>query len=268
MKRIAFTIADENNMQLANNMINSLRKFHSEEELPVHIVSGEELQNYLKQDPHFFYRATPIMAKKFMEEGYDYVLKLDADQIIMGDLDYVLNSEGWEVGTVINVNRVDPPKFGWIGLFSLVAPQEYFNCGLVAMKSKEFVDHWHSLCFSQYFERMPYREQGFLNLLTHFGTYKVKCFDHYDKIYDYGAWHGLLAKGEGMRMKLVDGKVILPRGEDDDQGYPDRDVEIKVYHFAGGGYDSKNHRIYFPEELINHIDWLISDERKKEPEKS
>ena len=258
MKIIAFVIADDENLPLAKKMINSLRKFHSEEELPVHIVTGDELKQYREDDRQFFYRATPIVAEKFIDD-YDMVLKLDADQIILGSLDFVLNSTGWDIGTVYNWNRVDPEKYGLVQVWD-VSPTQYFNCGFVAMRSKEFVLHWLQLCKSNHFDKYQYREQDLLNILTHYGNYKVKCFDDYDMMYEYSAWHGLRVKGETMKMVLRDNKVILPKGDDN---YPVRDVEIKVWHEAGGNNGTKgNYRLYFNEDMIAHIDYLVGEEKK------
>ena len=251
MKKIVVTIADGNNIELANNMVNSLRKFHSEEELPVYVVTGDELQAYLNEDPHFFYRATPILGERFLKE-YDLVIKMDADQIVLGDLSYIW-STNYDIGTVLNINRVDPKRYGFVTTAS-IDPTEYFNCGLVAMRSKDFVNHWKNLCFSQHFGRLQFREQDLLNIICHYGQYKVKCFDYYDEMNNYYAWHGLVSKGETVRAKIIGKDVVIPRGDD---GYPDRDVRLKVFHFAGGGNESRNYRLWFNEELINYIDELV-----------
>lgn len=251
---ICFTIADEKNMPITRRMINSLRKFHSEKELPLVIVGGDDLSQRLEKDRSFFYRSTPVIARELIKE-YEYVLKLDGDQLILGSLDFILSRRDFDVGTVSNYNRIDPPKYGLVTCAG-IPPEMYYNAGLVAMRSEEFISHWHNLCFSPFFNNLQYREQDLLNIMCHFGTWKVRHFDQYDPVYDYTAWHGLAAKGEGLKMKLVDGKVMLPKAED---GYPNRDVEIKVYHFAGGGNESKNYRLCFDEELIKHIDWLVSN---------
>ena len=79
-------------------------------------------------------------------------------------------------------------------------------------------------------------------------------------LHDISSWWGLIAKGEGMRMEKVTGGVKLSKGVDN---YPDRDVDVKLYHFAGGGHEPKNHRILFNEEIISYIDWLQSDDNSK-----
>lgn len=256
---IAFTIADETNLPYAKLFINSLRKFHSEEELPLKLYGPEEIKD-LARDPNFFYRATPQIAKDLIKE-YDTVLKFDCDQLVLGDLKHILSLKDYDAGVVYNLNRVDPPMYGEVGL-ATIAPSEYFNNGFVAIKSEAFVKHWWKLCNVGHFQRMPYREQGFLNILGHYGDYKVRCFDDYDPVYGYSAWHGLRAKGEGMKMKVHDGKVILPKSED---GYPDRDKEIKLYHWGGGNTPNKlNYRTVFSDEVVEFIDGLVKEDGKKE----
>lgn len=254
MKKIAFTIADDANLPLAKQMINTLRKFHSEEELPVHIVTGEELSGHLRDDPHFFYRATPVIAQKLFAQGYDLVIKMDADQLVLGDISYIWDQTSYDVGTVLNINRVDPITYGHISTCT-IDPSKYFNAGLVAMRNREFVNHWSDLCFSEHFGRLQFREQDLLNIICHYGKYKVICFDHYDELNDYYAWHGLVSKGETPRAILKGNDVVIPRGDDN---YPDRDTILKIWHTAGGSNEVKvNFRTAFSEELIKYIEGLI-----------
>lgn len=255
-KQIAFTIADDNNLPFAKKMINSLRKFHSEEELPVRLVSGDELKRYL-QDPHFFYRATPILASELIKD-YDLVLKLDADQIITGDLNHVLNDTSYDVGTVLNFNRVDYQTFGPITTYNIDCTT-YMNCGFVAMRSEAFIEHWKKLCMTpERFETLQYREQDLLNILYYYGDYKVKCFDHPDPLTGEANWNGLICKGESLKMKLKDGKVLLPKADD---GYPTQDVVVKAFHWAGPNIEKFSYRTQFPEEIIKHFDWLVSEKK-------
>lgn len=246
-KIIAFTCCDRANEPYARMLVNSFKKFHPDIEIRVY---GEaEIAKF--KDPHFFYRQKAVIAKELIGE-YDLVLGLDADQIITGSLDHIFEGK-YDVGVVYNWNRVDPPVYGEIGLMT-IQPKEYYNCGLVAMRSKEFVSHWYDLCYSHHFEHMPFREQGFLNLITHYGNYQVKCFDDYDALTDTATWNGLMSKGEWNKCIVKDGKLILPASED---GYPKRDVEIKVIHWAGGSEAVKmNYRAYFSEEAIEYLDNL------------
>lgn len=258
MKPVAlFTIADSKHKDILAMFVNSLRKFHTEEELPLIVIGDDEIKKY--NDPNFFYRATPIIANELLSE-YELVIKADCDQIVMGRLDHIYKDDfDWDVATVLNINRIDPSMYGNVTCCN-IPPQQYYNCGLVAMKSKRFVQHWLNLCYSEHFGRFQFREQDLLNILCHFGEYQVKCLDRADAFKEQ-TWNGLVAKGEGVHMYLDDkGRVILPRGED---GYPDRNVIVKLYHFAGGNNEAKmNYRTHFNEDMIKYIAYLVSEEKK------
>ncbi len=247
-KVVVFTIADNNNLKYAKALESSFKHFHPD--IPFIIYGQEELDK--NPDPLKFYRATPYYARELIKE-YDLVLKLDCDQLILGNLDYVFTQE-YDVGSVLNINRVDPQRYGVVQGWGII-PQQYVNCGFVAMRSKEFVDHWWKLCNSEHFERMQYKEQDLLNILFYYGNYKTICFDHYDAVNNYSAWHGLVAKGEGVHAVIKDSKIIVPKGRD---GYPDKDVELKAYHWAGGSNELKmDYQKHFTEEVIEYIDTIL-----------
>lgn len=253
MKRkpvVFYTIADSKNHGYYETLKKSFKHFHPDIDL---IRYGDkELEPLLKKDNHFFYRATPHFAKELIEK-YELVVKIDADSLVLGDLDYILTSE-YEVGTVLNWNRVDPKTFGEIGLLT-IPPQMYFNNGLVAMRSKRFIDNWYNLCQSYHFEGMPYREQGFLNILTHYSDYKTRCFDYPDETNDVWNWYGLISKGEWIRATVKDGSVIVPEGED---GFPKHDMTIKAIHWGEGETPNKmNYKTRFREDVVNYIDNIL-----------
>lgn len=244
MKTIAFTTCDANNEKYAVMLEKSFKKFHPDIELKV--IKGEELGRYLKDDPSFFYRQKPVLMEKFFNEGYELVIGLDSDQIVCGDLNEMLESK-YDVAVVHNWNRTDPKMYGEVGLATIV-PQEYFNCGLVAVQSPEFVKQWKKLCFSHHFDRMPYREQGFLNLLAHYSNFNVKDLDV------GGSFYGLASKGEWDKCVMKEGKVVLPASD-----YLLADKFIKIIHWAGGNSPIKmNYRVYFSEECSNYLDNLVS----------
>lgn len=266
---IFYTVAgNEENMKYATMMVNSLKKFHPKS--PIKIFDAKDLEERGGLKANYF-KLTPLIAKELITE-YELVIRLDADQIILGDLHYVLEQK-YDIGTVLNINRVDPSKYGVVGLMSnaphvqtgqsnwLMLPNEYYNCGFVAMRSEDFVNHWWELCNSKYFDRLQYREQDVLNYLTIFGRYTSLCFDHYNEKEKYYAWHGLIAKGEESKAILKGKDVVIPMGKDN---YPDRDVLFKVWHMAGGsGSPKMNYNIHFSKEVAKHIDYLVSDKNSK-----
>jgi len=258
--RVAFVIADDKNLPDARMMINSLRKFHNEEFLPLILYGQKELDEI--KDEHKFYRSTPMFAKDLIDE-YELVLKLDCDQIIMGNLDFIFTMKDYDVGSVFNINRVDPEKYGYISVAG-IHPAEYVNCGLVSMRSKKFIDHWWRLCNEPCFHRLQYKEQDLLNILMQYGDYKIRNFDVYDPIFNYSAWHGLVSKGEWDKAEIRGKNVVIPKGKDN---YPDMDILLKVIHWAGGGHEKRmNYKIFFQEEVISYIDYLVSDNTEKTKE--
>lgn len=261
---VALCIADKNNIPYATSMINSLRKFH---DWPVILVTNEQDKTKLPKDviledlskymvdQAFFYRATPILGEKFLDE-YELVLKIDADSLILGDLSHVLNTKDYDVGTVINWNRFDQQHYplvqGW-GIF----PAEYFNCGLVAMRSKKFAHDWKMLCFTPQFDRLQYKEQDLLNALCYFGNYNVRCFDIGDPKLDTNAWYGLISKGEVNRSIIKDNKIIIPKGFGTTP-FPPSDIELKVFHMGGGvGAKKDNFAAFFPPDVMEYINTKI-----------
>lgn len=250
-KIIIFTIADKENEPYAKMFENSLRKFHSEDEVAYLLVDEDKVKSY--NDPHFFYRAKSIIAKELIGK-YDLIIGMDCDQIVTGSLDYLF-TEQYDVGVVLNINREDPKKYGLVTTAG-VQPNEYFNAGLIAMRNTKFIEHFYRLCHSKYFERFQYREQDLLNIICHFGEYEAICFDYYNPSKDYYAWHGLVSKGEWNKMIMRGDDMILPKGDDN---YPDHELKIKVIHWAGGKEGKKmNYRTKFNEDCITRLDYLTS----------
>lgn len=222
----------ERNQRFLKQCLSSLKKFHPDLEVRV-------FDNPVPTDKDFWYRATPILAKQLFEEGYEQVIKLDVDQIVLGSLADILDIQTkFDVGVVLN-----DPTFP-IRLWDLQWP--YFNNGLVIMRSKEFVDHWFKLCFSPHFVNYQFREQDMLNLL---------CSDYFDylalplegdKI--YGEW----AKPNWAKTYLKDNKVMLKLDN------PEREVQICMYHSGGGeSPDKGNYKIRFPGDVSRYMDTLI-----------
>lgn len=244
MKKIVFTIADDNNLKYAENMEKSLRKFHSKEELPLLVVSGDDLKKRLALDQFFYYRATPIIASE-LSSDYDVIIKIDADSFITGDI-----SEAWkqdsDVSVVLNSNPKEAVAYPYTILD--IPMFEYVNCGFVVMKNKKFIEHWKKLCLSRHFMNYQMREQDLLNILCHYGDYVVVLLDGGDSLW------GLSSKGYWQYITVEKDKLILHPTE----GYPLVSKYIKVIHWAGGNDPQKmNYRTRFKPEAVKYIDNLI-----------
>jgi hypothetical protein len=241
MKTCFFTIADNNNLKYANMAINSLKKFHPD--IPHFLFGQEGIDKIL--DPHKFYRMYAQFGER-LSKDYDLVCNLDADSIVTGSLDHIINDESFELGGVLNNNKIDPP----ISLFDIPSPL-YINAGFVAVRSPRVWNWWNKLNFSSNFDKHQYREQDMLNIIFHYGDFRTKIFDFSEK------WHGLIHKGQWNKFVLKDGQLILPKTE----GICDEDKEIKIIHWAGGNVPKMNYHVYFTPEVVSYLDSLVKGDK-------
>ena len=246
MKRAFFTIADKNNLQYYELMKNSLSKFTDD---PLILIDEEKIKQL--GDPHFYYRATPIIAKALFKEGYDQLCKLDCDQLILGNLDHIWADE-YDVACVYNSNPREDKAYPI--RFMDVHPFSYVNCGFVVLKSKAFVEQWLNLCMSEHFNNFQYREQDLLNLMVWYmserfgGPYKVKFLDEGPK------WHGLIWRQYEPQVIVRDNKLILPKNDE----WNKEDKELVCWHAAGGQTPNKmNYRTRFQSDVIKYINSLV-----------
>ena len=245
MNKAYFTISDRNNLPHYEKLKNSLAKFNTAG-IPLILIDEEKVAKF--NDPHFYYRATPLIAKELKKQGYEYIVKIDADSLILGDLDHVWKAlYDVDVAVVQNSNPREAKNYP-VTVWDIDV-QRYVNCGFVGMHSEEFIDHWLEKCYTPAFYRYQFREQDILNILVYWGNYKVEWLDSGDK------FHGLVAKQYEPQMILKDGKVILPQSEE----WPkDGDKQIVCYHFAGGNDPNKgNYRNKFQPEVVKYIDELV-----------
>ena len=214
-----------------------------------------DLDPYLK-DPQFYFRQKPVLMEPLLDE-YELVVGFDSDSLILGSLDYILETKDYDCGTVINYNRWDEKVYPLVTIPG-VAPIEYFNCSLVALRSKKFAHHWNVLCFSPQFDRLQFREQDLLNILCYYGNYNVRCFDIPDGVKKYAAWHGILAKGELVRTQLKGKEIIIPKGLGDTP-FPPENITLKAISLGGGhGAIKDNWNAFFPADVMERVREIIA----------
>ena len=227
--KIVFTVADERNMPYAMLLQKSFKHFHSNVEFRIYPPANI---------PDFFYLATPFIAKDLIKE-YSLVVKIDADSVITGPLDEVFNDTSYDLGVVLNNNRLEPPV-----TCLNIPPQMYANCGFVAMRKREVVDHWWSLCNRYFFKQFQYREQDLLNIIINYGFYNTMCFDNGSN------WYGLVSKSEWGRFEVKAGKLVCPS----DEKYNQTQKTVCAIHAAGGNVPNKwNWYKQFKPEVVNYL---------------
>src|SRR3990167_7525207 len=178
-KIVAFSIADGNNLSYFQKMEKSFHYFHPKIEMK--LVGPPELASILQKDNQFFYRATPAIGWNLLDQGYDVVVKIDADSVITGDISHTWK-EKFDIGVVNNSNPREYEKYP-VTVWN-IHPLSYLNCGFVVMQSRLFVQHWLSLCASPHFLHYQMREQDLLNIMAFYmgreqggGPYNVKFLD-------------------------------------------------------------------------------------------
>jgi lipopolysaccharide biosynthesis glycosyltransferase len=253
MKPIMFTVAgDEVNLGYAHKMINSFKKFHPDIETR---IFGEDFVRQMN-DPAFYYRATPMIADLLFNDGYDMILKIDADSIVTGDLNHIFEDETFDFGAVYNSNPREMAKLR-VDVWD-INPRIYLNCGFVAMRSHDFVRHWLKLCLSPHFNSYAYREQDLMNIIAYYGQYSFKPFDFGNRFHGLASssyWHHFTIEGDQIYLDPVD-------------DYPNKRKEIKVIHWAGGNVPNKlNVDATFKGTVKDRLNYLIGDNNGKSKEK-
>jgi len=243
MKKCYFSIATAQYVPMFEMLKNSLRKFDKNTDF---ILFGEE-EVRRSNDQMLFYRAAPYFANLLFDQGYEAVCKIDADTLILGNLDHIWE-EDYDAAVIQNSNPKEVKTYP-VAVWD-INPMIYVNAGLVVMKNKQFIEHWLKLCYSPHFDTYQFKEQDLLNILVYYGNYKIKFLDQSDK------WHGLVSKQYTAKTILKDGKIMLPRNEEWPQ---DSDKEIVAYQWAGGHQapDKMKYNLIFPEEVSKHIDKLV-----------
>lgn len=243
-KIVCFTIADSQNQQYADLLVNSFKHFHPDVTFIVYDQKYLDNINYRSIDS-FFYKATPFFAKELIKK-YELVVKIDADSLVVGPLDDVFDDSSYDVAGVLNNNRLEP-----LVTCLNVPPELYLNCGLVAMRSREFIDHWWTLCHRFFFNQFQYREQDLLNILCLYGNYNIACLDNGDK------WYGLNSKSEWGRFEVKQNRLICPP----DPRYNTITKNIRVIHAAGGNTEKWQWSRQFKPEVVNYLKTISSDKK-------
>lgn len=248
-----FTAASKSHLQYAIPFLKSLTKFHNPKEVDIMLFTDEtdpgalralpegiqlrDLTPYLA-DPMFWYRQKPVLMEPLLDE-YELVVGFDSDQIVLGDLNALIESKDYDVGVVVNWNRHDEKFYPIVEMMRIgIQPIQYYNCGLVALRSKKFAHIWLVNCFSGEYNYMQYKEQDVLNIMAHFGNWNVRCFDMPNGPDSPVSWYGILSKGELVRAEVENGKVMVKKGLGD-QPFPPADVQLRIIHWGGGNGEGK-----------------------------
>jgi hypothetical protein len=242
MKKIcAFSIADNNNLPYAKMLEKSLKYFHPDIELK--IFGEEDIKQINLPEP--YYRAKAFFGKQ-LSKDYDLVINIDADCIVVGSLDDIINSS-YDVGSVYNnlLGIPDPLKRP-ICTLDKTNPLFYVNAGLVASKSKKFWDWWDDLNKRHFFGQYQFREQDTLNMIFYYGNLNCVNFDNSANVY------GIYLNGYWPKAQLKNKDIVIPKE------IVGQEKTIKILHWAGGsGMLKMNYRTKFSEKVADRIEEIL-----------
>ena len=217
-------------------LINSFKKFHPEIEL---IVFRQDIINKVFAEKSVnFENAKPSFAK-LLTNNYDLIVSIDADTIITGRLDGILEDD-YEVGSVVQLCNISRPSI------ENVTEEMYVQAGLVASRNKRFWDIWEEA--NKGAMKYIYKEQDVLNLVWHnnpeVSKMKKKVFDKTKNYY------GVKSLGQEKEF-YVEGDKLMCRGE-----------QVFCYHNAGGHYMPKLQFdvLGFTPEVIEYLNNIAKEE--------
>lgn len=217
-------------------LINSFKKFHPEIELIV--FRQDTINKVFTETSANFENAKPSFAK-LLTNNYDLIVSIDADTIITGRLDGILEDD-YEVGSVVQLCNISRPSI------ENVTEEMYVQAGLVASRNKRFWDIWEEA--NKGAMKYIYKEQDVLNLVWHnnpeVSKMKKKVFDKTKNYY------GVKSLGQEKEF-YVEGDKLMCRGE-----------QVFCYHNAGGHYMPKLQFdvLGFTPEVIEYLNNIAKEE--------
>jgi lipopolysaccharide biosynthesis glycosyltransferase len=242
MKTVFFTFISDDYYQPVGTpmLINSFKKFHPD--IPLVVFRQDVVDKIIDPQKKFmggavnWLNAKPMFAK-LLTDKYDLVVNIDADSVVLGRLDELLEGD-YHVGSVLNVNDFENRHIG------SVTDEMYLQAGLIASTRPEFWDIWMAESLKNNWQ-YKCAENDSMNIVIYeqLKDWKLKIFD------EKGYWGCKLLDRE--KECVIERGKVMCRGE-----------EVKIYHAAKGPMNlpklttEKLQKYGFNQEVINHINNL------------
>jgi hypothetical protein len=235
MSIVFFTIVDDRYYHAVGTeiLINSFKKFHPEIDL---VIFRQDMINKVFAEKKVnFYNCKPTFAK-ILVPHYDKVVNIDADTIILGRLDKIIDSD-WEVGAVWNKNDYEDATV------DNVTKDMYVQAGMVGSSNPMFWDIWE--IENKNALKLLRQENDVLNQIW-YNNPIVKKMDRviWDKDKDYMGCKSLGREGE---FYINDGKIMC------------RKQQVLAYHSAKGGANMPKfqfERMGFGDKVRQYMEYL------------
>lgn len=225
-----------------DKLLKSSKYFHPK--IPFYVFNSDDIQTIFDSHENFNWTTIhPAISIQLIDE-YDMVVHFDADSIITGKLNELLDEDNLNYDIIGVRNNNDLKKAGKDpAIFETYSWEKYLNCGLVAVTNKKFLEKWleYNLSFGN---RMPFQEQSVLNRMIHEENWKYKILDTIDSNVYYGtsnAWGNTTHWDSWKDIQIINDELIL------------HNKKVKVLHHAGGSVKYKLQPTMFNEDTLNYF---------------
>jgi lipopolysaccharide biosynthesis glycosyltransferase len=206
----------------AHKLSQSLKYFHPE--IDFYCFGDKQLNELFEIHPNVNWNTVHPFVSYQLIDKYDMVVHFDADSMIVGKLDELVNESNLEFDIIGVRNNNDFNKAGKDNPITNpgLDTQKYLNAGLVAITSKTFIEQW-MLNNIEFGNQMPFQEQTVLNYMSN--DFKTKIIDPIESNVYYGIsnLYGNHTHWDSwMDIQLIENELIL------------NNKKVKVLHHGGG----------------------------------
>jgi lipopolysaccharide biosynthesis glycosyltransferase len=225
----------------AHKLSQSLKYFHPE--IDFYCFGDTQLTELFEIHPNVNWNTVHPFVSYQLIDLYDMVVHFDADSMIVGKLDELLDPINLNYDIIGVRNNNDFNRAGKDNPITNpgLDPQKYLNAGLVAVTSKEFVERWmHSNV--EFGNNMPFQEQTVLNMLA--SNWKTRIIDTVDSDVYYGIsnLYGNHTHWDSWKdIQLINHELHL------------NNKQVKVLHHGGGHGAIKLDFNLFSEQVKQHL---------------
>lgn len=211
-----------------HKLLKSIKHFHPE--VDFYVFGTDDINAIFNSHPNFNWTTIHPAISIQLIDKYDMVIHMDADSMITGRLDELINEKNLQYDVIGVRNNND---FGLAGKDAAISEgypvQTYLNCGLVATTSRKFLETWIDYNLSMGNSK-PFQEQSILNMMMHTEEWKWKIVDpiHSNVYYGISNCWGLETHWDSWKdIEVINNKLIL------------KDKVVKILHHAGGSKPNK-----------------------------
>lgn len=206
----------------AHKLVKSAQYFHPE--IDFYCFGDKQLSELFEIHPHVNWNTVHPFVSAQLIDDYDMVVHFDADSMIVGKLNELLDESNLQYDIIGVRNNNDFNRAGKDAYITNPGqdPQTYLNAGLVAVTNGEVLVEWMEQNI-QYGNQMPFQEQTILNYIS--TTRSTKIIDSVDSKVYYGIsnLYGVETHWDSWKsIQVVDDQLTL------------NGKIVKVLHHGGG----------------------------------